>query len=143
MLVEVLMEFLLKNKIGRLFTDNTGYDLPDGSTVIPDLSCVAADRLLPVMITGNQYIASDLAIEVVSPSNTPEELSDKVNAYVSAGVKLVWVVYPRTRSVDVYSAQADGQPRYRKLNGTDPLSGEEVLPSFSVPVNTLFPPITP
>lgn len=143
MLVEILMEFLLTHKIGRLFPDNTGYDLPNGSTLIPDLSFVAADRLLPAMITGNQYIAPDLAVEVVSPSNTPEELSDKVNAYLSAGVKLVWVVYPRTRSIDIYTPQGDGLIQYQKLSAQDTLTGGTVLTGFTVPVDKIFPAIKP
>ncbi|MCU0465640.1 MAG: Uma2 family endonuclease, partial [Anaerolineae bacterium] len=108
-LVEILMEYLLKNRIGRLFMDNTGYDLPGSGTVIPDLSFVSQDRLLPVTATGVQPIAPDLAIEVVSPSNTPELMSDKISAYLSGGVKVVWVVYPLTRSVDVYTSESEGR----------------------------------
>lgn len=140
-LVEILMEYLLKNRVGRLFMDNTGYDLPGSGTVIPDLSFVSQDRLLPVTATGVQPIAPDFAIEVVSPSNTPELLSEKVSTYLTGGVKMVWVVYPMTRSVDVYTSNGEGSGLYQKYADTDTLTGGEVLPGFSVSVAKLFPPI--
>lgn len=139
LLVEVLMEYLLKHRVGRLFTDNTGYDLPDGSTLIPDLSVVASDRLLPVVAKGNQYIAPDLAIEVVSPSNTPDKLAQKVQLYLDSGVRLVWVIYPTTQMISVYTPQSDGTAIYQHLSLDGMLTGGDVLPGFTAEIRKIFP----
>lgn len=138
-LVEVLVLYLAQSREGRLFTDNTGYHLPTGDVLIPDLSVVTTDRLQPITRRGIQHIAPDLAVEVVSPSNSPEDLSDKVNAYLSAGVSVVWVVYPTTHSIDVYTRLSDGETRYHKLTLQDHLTGGVLLPGFSAALADIFP----
>lgn len=142
-LFKLLVLFVEKHDLGMVYGDGTGYDLPDGGTVIPDLSFVSHDRASEIQPIGIQPIAPDLAVEVVSPSNSPEELSDKVNAYLSAGVKLVWVVYPRTRSIDIYTPQADGLIQYQKLSAQDALTGGTVLTGFTVSVDKIFPATKP
>lgn len=142
LLVEVLMGYLLQNPIGRLFTDNTGYRLADGSVVIPDLSVVMNDRLQPVTVSGLQTIAPDLAIEVVSPSNDPVRLSAKIGAYLAGGVRSVWVVYPESRTLATYIAQPDATVHYRHHTPAEMLDGGGVLVGFAVSVGRLFPPTT-
>lgn len=141
MLFKLLVLFIDKHPLGMVYSDNTGYDLPGSGTVIPDLSFVRQDRLLPVTMTGVQPIAPDLAIEVVSPSNTSEQMSEKISTYLAGGVKTVWVVYPTTRSVDVYTSNGEGGGLYQKYAETDTLTGGAVLPGFNVSIANLFPPV--
>ncbi|MCU0475165.1 MAG: Uma2 family endonuclease [Anaerolineae bacterium] len=142
LLVEVLMSYLLTNPIARLFTDNTGYRLMDGSVVIPDLSVVMTDRLQPVTANGLQTIAPDLAVEVVPPSNDPVRLSAKIGAYLAGGVRSVWVVYPESRTLDTYTAQPDGTIHYKHHTPAETLDGGGVLAGFAVSVGRVFPPTT-
>lgn len=101
---------------------------------IPDVSFVAITRLR--LQPPDEYIegSPELAIEVVSPSDPAEELEEKIRQYFDAGAKLVWIVYPKTRSVHVYTA-----PRTPAiLEENDMLEAPELFPGWSVPVKDLF-----
>jgi len=78
--------------------------------------------------------APDLAIEVVSPSNTAVELHSKVADYLAAGTRLVWVVDPETQEVTVYRDLLAP----RTLEASDFLDGEDVVPGFRIEVAELF-----
>lgn len=80
--------------------------------------------------------APSIAVEVISPNEPAVRVETKVREYLEAGVRLVWVVYPETRSVHVY--RPGGSAAY--LGPEDTLTGEDVLPGFAVPVASLFPP---
>jgi Uma2 family endonuclease len=79
-------------------------------------------------------VPPDVAVEVVSPSNRPGELHQKVGEYLDAGVLLVWVVYPMRRSVVVYRP---GEVPI-VLNENDFLENLPELPGFRCPVSDLF-----
>ncbi len=76
----------------------------------------------------------DLAVEVVSPTNTAVEVIGKVQEYFGAGVRRVWVVYPTVRQVYDYNDPAS----VRILRDTDALDGDPVLPGLRLPVADLF-----
>jgi len=78
--------------------------------------------------------APDIAIEVLSPGNTAEDIEMKISQYLAAGAKLVWIVSPKAKHVRIY--RADGT--HTLLRETDSLTGESVLPGFSLPVSELF-----
>ncbi len=128
--------YLGANDLGIVGAER-GYLLrTDPDTVLaPDLSFVAyrrnvRDRDIP----GFARLAPDLAIEVRSPANSGAELARKVNIYLAAGCPLVWVVDPASRTVTVHSP--DREPIL--LADDDHLSGENILPGFSVLVAALF-----
>jgi Uma2 family endonuclease len=107
-----------------------GTYVSDYDAFMPDVSVVRKSRLSP---QGRAFQgAPDLAIEVVSPSDTAKHLKRKVDAYREGGSKSVWIVFPEARSVMVHTGKA-----VRELNGdqtiTDPL-----LPGFSCPVAAFF-----
>ena len=93
-------------------------DLP-GDQLPPD----AAPRLAPA-----------LAVEVLSASNTDEEMRIKVREYFESGVRVVWMLDPPTETVRVY----DAPDRFRQLTRNDTLDGGDLLPSLSVRVGELF-----
>ncbi|HEX5166832.1 MAG TPA: Uma2 family endonuclease [Thermomicrobiales bacterium] len=102
---------------------------------IPDLSFVRAERLPPPDAWVKFLeLAPDLAVEVVSPSDSANEIQDKVNEYLDVGVRLIWVVYPIQHTITVYSADRIG----RVLTDADTLDGGDVLPGFSLPVAEIF-----
>lgn len=79
-------------------------------------------------------IVPDLAVEVISPSNTWNEIVEKIADYFRTGVQLVWVVSPVTEQVYFYTAPNAN----RILNRDDTLDGGEVLPGFTLPLAQLF-----
>jgi Uma2 family endonuclease len=107
---------------------------PD-TVLIPDLAFVRADRVPPEdQQTGLARLVPDLVIEVLSPDNTAQEMDEKVQIYLEAGVRLVWIVNPKRRSVTVFAA--DGTVRSVLPSGM--LDGNDVLPGFALAIDRLF-----
>ena len=75
-----------------------------------------------------------LAVEILSPSDTIEGVSEKVEEYLAAGVAIVWVVNPRFRTVEVFRPDADPQ----LFNIQQTLTADPVLPGFNAPVRAIF-----
>lgn len=105
-----------------------------GSVRLPDVCFIAAARL-PKTREPVPTLAPDLAVEVLSETNTRLEMDQKLSEYFRSGTRLAWIVDPRTRTVEVY--HTPDQP-IRVLRATDQLEGEHVLPGFAVPINDLF-----
>jgi Uma2 family endonuclease len=78
--------------------------------------------------------APDLAVEITSPSNRAPDVQEKVTDYLDAGVRLVWVVDPHTRTVTTHAPDATA----RILRQTDTLNGGDVLPGFRLPLAGFF-----
>ncbi len=109
----------------------------------PDAAFVSYERWpkgRPMPLVGNAWeVAPDLAVEVLSPTDLVEELMEKVAEYFQAGVRLVWVVSPRLRMIQVYESLT----QIRILTAADELDGGAVLPGFRTPVAALFPEAAP
>lgn len=105
----------------------------------PDVAFLSWERLPDGVPTGNITTPPDLAVEVTSPGDKANEVETKVQEYFAAGVRLVWVIYPQTRTVLV--RRRDGTAL--TLAPEAELLGEDVLPGFAVKVNDLFPPSGP
>ncbi|MBO1438127.1 Uma2 family endonuclease [Meiothermus sp. CFH 77666] len=107
---------------------------PDGVRAA-DVSFVRQSRIPPEGIPeGFWPFAPDLAVEVVSPFETAEEVWEKVSDYLSAGTRLVWVIYPRSKQAVVYTPDGIG----RTVGADDLLEDESVLPGFSCKLSDLF-----
>jgi Uma2 family endonuclease len=125
--------------LGGVFGSSLGYQcFPDHPRKIrkPDVSFLSAERLTPDLLAeGYCPIAPDLAVEVISPGDLAHEVVEKIEEYLSVGVRLIWVIDPEARVVDVYRLNGP----ISRLRETDELDGEAVLPGFHCPVKTLFP----
>lgn len=101
----------------------------------PDVFYVRAERIPKTGLPESFWnIAPDIAVEVVSPSETAYEIQEKVGDFLSAGTPRVWVVYPRRREVVIH--RPDGSAC--TVGGNDLLEDPEVLPGFSCRVAELF-----
>lgn len=122
-------------RLGEVVTAETGFVLfVDPPTVrAPDVAFVTEERL-PADPEKFARLAPDLAVEIVSPSNTVPDILAKVKDYLEAGTRLVWIVEPRSRSVTVYRSHDD----IRLLTEADEIDGGAVLPGFRLPVAELF-----
>ena len=108
---------------------------------MPDVSFIRWDSVDDPQVIENPAgafleVPPDLAVEVISPSNTRREMEIKLEEYAKAGVKLVWYVDPERKEVDVYPL-ADAE-RKQTLTAVDTLDGGAVLPGFAVPVERIF-----
>lgn len=132
----VLANFCKQTGAGWVMPSDAGYQcFTDDPAKVrkPDVSFIAAERIggLP---EGHFRIAPDLAAEVVSSAETYCDVEDKVDEYLAAGVKLVWVINPPNRSIRVH--RPDGT--VSDLRQADELNGEDVIPGFRCPVAELF-----
>lgn len=105
---------------------------------IPDVHYTSAARLKPVTDKGSILQMPDLAIEVASPNDTPDKLREKAQYDLQNGSRLVWLAYPESETIEVCTLTDDGRMRIVTLTIHDMLTGGDVLPGFSVPVNEIF-----
>jgi Uma2 family endonuclease len=136
-LVLLLGQHVREHRLGRVFADSFGYELIDlpHTVRVPDLSFVRADRLPPGGIgPGLLKVAPDLAVEVLSPSETASELEEKLDDYATAGTPLMWVVDTNRRTVMIIAANAP----VRWLREEDTLDGGYVISGFSCMVSAIF-----
>ena len=130
--------FARTNRLGRVFPEMLFRINPAGSPMRrPDIAFVSYGRWprdRKVNSDNGWDVIPDLAIEVVSPSNTADEVLGKVREYFLAGVRRVWVVYPSERQVYVYQSPT----RNSILGDGDDLDGEDVLPGFRLSLAELF-----
>lgn len=129
--------YIQAHRLGRVY-GAPGFRIGrDPDTVrAPDFAFVAKGRLPEEKSpSGYPNLAPDFLVEVVSPNDTAAEVQQKVEQWLQAGVQLVWVVYPDTRSIAVYRSTTDIQ----LLGPNATLDGGAVLPGFTCPVAELFP----
>ncbi|MBN1287174.1 MAG: Uma2 family endonuclease [Anaerolineae bacterium] len=132
----MILRHVIERDLGGDVTGaETGFILSDDPQTVcaPDAAYISQDRLPPM--TGRFYpIAPDLAVEVVSPGEYAPQIRKKVDLYLQAGTRLVWVIYPDARLIDVYRP---GAPTLT-LKGEDKLDGGDVLPGFAVTAAAVF-----
>ena len=132
-----LEQFVRENRFGRVYAAETGFKLSsDPDTVrAPDVAFVSRRRLEEVgEVAGYWPGAPDLAVEVLSPSDTHAEVTEKSLAWLGAGCRMVLAVDPSQRTVTVYRSRQD----IRILTHQDAFDGADVVPDFSLPVSDLF-----
>ncbi len=132
-----IRNYVRSKKLGIALAAETGFVLERAPDTVraPDVSFVSASRL------GGEFdrkrfleLAPDLAVEVVSPSDTASDIQDKVDDYLTAGVRLIWVIYPSRQEVVEYRSRQEVQI----LGSNDQLDGWQVLPGFSHSIKELF-----
>jgi Uma2 family endonuclease len=135
-LASYLRAFIVPRNLGLLSGANGMMRLFAGLVRVPDLAFASWDRI-PGRRRPTEPIAGfapDLAIEVLSRSNTKAEMARKRREYFEAGVRLVWEVDPRARTVSVY----DAPERSTCLDVAQTLDGGDVLPGFALSLADLF-----
>jgi Uma2 family endonuclease len=138
LLVSYLTMYTLERKAGRAVNE-TLFDLRPtvDRSRRPDVAFVSYDRwprarLIPRISAWP--VVPDLAVEVVSPTNTFEEVIEKMQEYFQAGSRLVWVVIPGPSEVYAYTSPT----ATRIFTRADELTGDPVLPGFRLPLGNLF-----
>ncbi|MDE0314830.1 MAG: Uma2 family endonuclease [Candidatus Poribacteria bacterium] len=129
--IRYLYSPVVENKIGQLYL-LTSFKV--GNSVLkPDLAFVSTPRLSGDKDKGFP-IPPDLAIEVVSPIDIQYQVIKKTLAYLDAGTRCVWVLEPVSQTVTVYKSETD----IKTLTREGTLTGDDVVPGFSCPVELLF-----
>jgi Uma2 family endonuclease len=135
-LITCLNNFVLPRKLGIVTGESGAVRLFPGLVRIPDVAFASWDcfpgRKRPK--TPVPHLAPDLVVEILSKSNTKLEMARKLGEYFQAGVRLVWLVNPKTQTARAYTAV----DQLVLLKGDQALDGGDVLPGFSLPLRELF-----
>jgi len=132
---KLLSIFVDDNNLGATFAAETGFKLSEKGMRGVDAAFVSNEKLARFGIPESFFPAApDLAVEVISPNNSVDEIQEKIEEYLSAGTKLVWIVYPKQKMIQVYRSSNV----INVLREADALDGEEVLPGFQLPLSELF-----
>ena len=135
-LCSLLRQHVRENDLG-VATAESGYLLAQSPVTVrgPDIAFVSKSRLKGIDDTPTAFPGPpDLAIEVLSPGNTPAAMHAKIADFLAAGTRLVWVVDCESRTVTEYQKLLE--PRF--LGVDDHLDGRDVVPGFSVAVADVF-----
>jgi len=136
-LVILLGGYVRQHNLGAMLDSSTAFKMKNGNKRSPDIAFFAKERLQGMAVLPSGYLegAPDLAVEVLSPDNTVEEIDDKLTEYFENGSRLVWVIHPTQHYVLVYRS---AQEPDRLLKEKDSLDGEEVIPGFTLAIADLF-----
>jgi Uma2 family endonuclease len=134
-LIILIGSFDLQHRLGgRVTGEQGGYQFTRNPDTVraPDVGYISKERI--ALQQSNTYFpgAPDLAVEVVS-GESASDLQDKVDEYFAYGARLVWTVFPKSKSIHVHSPT-----HIDILKGDDLLKGGDVLPNFSHPVSDIF-----
>ncbi len=133
LIARFILNFILANNIkGRVVTE-VRYRIPSDNrnARLPDVSYRAGSQ--PLVTKGSVPQMPDLAVEVKSPDDSLKDMRAKVRYYLANGTKLVWLVEPQKRFIEVYTPDDE-----QILFEGDMLDGGEVLPGFQMPVSAVF-----
>jgi Uma2 family endonuclease len=132
----LIWNFVKNRKLGKVYAAETGFTIarnPD-TTRAPDVAFVKKERVPPRGKRGFFDGPPDLAVEVVSFNDLASDVSEKVEEWLTAGTSSVWVVDPRTQTVDIYRRGRE-VIRYRI---DDELRDEPTLPGFTLRISEIF-----
>lgn len=133
----LLAQHVRSEKLGVCFGAETGFKIAsDPDTVrAPDVAFVRRERVPESGIPKKFWPgAPDLAVEVLSPGDTYSEVNEKVEDWLGAGARAVWIVDPRRRAVSIYRSMTDAT----SLSEGDELDGGDVVPGFRCKVSEIF-----
>lgn len=143
-LLAALLTFVEQSNLGGDVLGEMGFRLHmpgkvELTELEPDLSYVRAGRA-PAP-DSPEYpkawsLAPDLVVEIASPDQYRPEMAEKARQYLAAGVRLVWMIWPKRQQIDVWRPEYDTPLDTLALN--DALDGLDVLPGFSYPLSKLF-----
>lgn len=130
-----------RNGTGEAFDSSTIFVLPNGARRSPDVSWIELERwnqLTPAQQDGFPPLAPDFVIELVSPSDLKrqryQDLQAKMQEYLDNGVKLGWLIEPSAKTVAIYRSGK----QVEILNNPQSLSGEDILPGFTLDLTEIF-----
>ena len=132
-----LIQFVKAHRLGVVVGAETGFKLAsDPDTVLgPDVAFVLKKRIPAKGIEKGFFPGPpDLAVEVMSPSDTAEEVEEKVRIYLDAGPRMVLVANPKLRTLTVYRSLK----KIRILTSADTFDGDDLIPGFRIPVAEIF-----
>ena len=134
-----LRMFNMKHAVGQV-TVESGYHPPNYVYTLlgPDVAFTRYDNMPQPQPQKFVPVMPDLAVEVLSPNDTLAEARRKAEVYLLNGTTVVWLVQPESRSVEVCRLTADGYLTIEQIDESGKLSGDDILPGFTLEVHDIF-----
>ncbi len=137
-LLTAMRTFVKAQKLGVVLGSSAGYWMFNRNCRAPDISFIPKERLLRLGFSprSRKFFpgAPDLAVEVLSPSNTRAEIDARLRDFFASGTQITWIIDPDTESAEVCHSLTQ-----RTLIGPGgELDGEHLLPGFHYPIADLF-----
>src|SRR5688572_266170 len=132
-----LYEYIKSQDLGKVYAAETGFLLEQNPDTVrtADVAFIRRERIEKAgPVKGYWKGAPDLAVEVLSPSDTIERVEGKVAKWLGAGTRAVWVVSPKMRTVTVYRSLTE----IVVLTKNDTLDGGDVVPGLQIPIAEIF-----
>ena len=132
-----LGHFVETHSLGDIFGAETGFTITQNPDTVraPDIAFVSRERTPQTPLKKSYWVGvPDLVVEVLSPSDSVFEVDEKIEEWLSAGARVVWVVNPKRRTITVYRSSSDATT----LTENDELDGQEVVPGFRCRVAEIF-----
>jgi Uma2 family endonuclease len=133
-----LNAFVIPRDIGYVTGPDGGYTISEHNGYQPDAAFISKARH-PTLEGVAFPVAPDLVVEVISPSESSNDVLKKVQRYIAAGTRLVWTAYPKDELVYVWTLAEDGGLHMQSFGMNDTLDGGDVLPGFKLKVSDIFP----
>ena len=136
LLIMFLNSFVHPRRLGLVTAPDGPFRIESGSIRLPDISFFARSPPGGKIPKGPVApVAPDLAVEVLSKSNTKAEIARKLREYFASGTRLAWIIDPKKQSVRVHTSPTESV--FLKADAV--LDGGDVLPGFGLPLADLFP----
>jgi Uma2 family endonuclease len=119
---------------GEVLAGDPGFIWDEHNVRAPDVAYLPADQVRKAPATGFMPFSPAMAVEVVSPSDRWTEVRIKVRGWLAHGTRLVWIIDPHDRTVEVMAPDADP----RDLGMADTIDGGDVLPGLALRVADIF-----
>ena len=123
--------------LGVTFESSTGFTLPNGAVKSPDASWVSNERWEALSEEEQRqfsHLSPDFVVELRSSSDSLKNLQEKMQEYIDNGVRLGWLIDPKTKQVEIYRPGQDVEV----LQSPTTVSGEDVLPGFELNLNKVW-----
>ncbi len=135
-LLTALRTFANAQRLGAVWDSSTGFWMKNLNCRAPDISFIRKERLHGLKRRDAKFFlgAPDLAVEILSPSNTRRDVDERLRDFFSSDAQFVWVIDPEAERVEICHS-----PTQRHLLGPGAmLDGEQLLPGFQYPIADLF-----
>ncbi len=144
----LLNVWVRKHNLGRVFDASTGFRLPNGDLLSPDVSFVSRERLKQNPRT-YLSVVPELIVEIKSSRDRLRTLEEKITLFLSQGVQVGLLIDPDTQTVSIYrfdrsSTTAESAaflPQRTTLHNGETLSIPELFPGWEIPITSLWPPV--
>ncbi len=124
--------FADEHDLGHLTGEAGGYKVGN-NRFVPDVAFVAKAKQVELDKRGYNHVAPDLVVEVISPSDNPKDVADKIALYLAAGIT-VWALYPETKTAQVHRPNQ----AVITLDENGMLTAEDILPGFQLALKDIF-----